>query len=470
MRAVVVDAPGTTTAVGRAPWQMFTPEDGSAFARELDAGGVAASLHSLIDAAAAGRERIAGIAVTGQREGVVFLDAAGAPLLVSPNIDARASAEGMAIDATHGERVYAVTGHLPSLLQAPAKLAWLRAVRAEAAGRVAHVLPLADWIAMLLTGEPVASRSLACELGLLDVRSRDVPTALLDALGMSAGSVPRVSRDGDAAGAVRGGAFAGAPVALAGGDTQCALAGMGAVAGGAGVAAGWSAPVQLVVETPVLDARSRTWTGVHVALERWVLESNAGECGRVWDWICGLMGLGAGDADAIAASSPPGSRDAMAVLGPRVMRASLMSAGIGAITVGMPLVMSSPERGDVLRSVLESIAFAVRANVEQLEDVGGARIPRLALGGGMSRSMLFARILADVLDRPIDVARSAETSALGAAIVASPALGLHATIIGAAAIMAPPMACVEPEPRAASVYEDCYGRWCDLAERLEALE
>ncbi len=156
------------------------------------------------------------------------------------------------------------------------------------------------------------------------------------------------------------------------------------------------------------------------------------------------------------------------MLGPRVMRASKMNVGVGALTVPLPLVMSTPERGDVLRSVLESAAYAVRANTEQLEDVAGARISRLALGGGMSHSPLFAQILADVMGRSVDVARTPETSALGAATVASPALGLHDTIESAAEEMARPMRVVEPSVHASAIYEDCYGRWCEMAAQLES--
>lgn len=447
---------------------MFVPDDASAFARELAPDEVAAALRRLMAYAEPIRDRIAGIAVTGQREGMVFLDADGAALFASPNVDGRAAAEGMAIDGAHGERVCAVTGHLPSLMLAPAKLAWLRAHRPADAERVRRVLPLVDWLAMLLTGEAAMSRSLAAENGLLDVSSGEVALPLLESLGLSADLLAPVLVDGAIVAEARDGAFAGVPVALAGADTQCALAGMGAIAHGAGVAAGWSAPVQVVAGAPILDAQSRIWTGLHVAPRRWVLESNAGECGRVWDWVCSMMSLPFDEAERLAASSPAGARDALAVVGPRVMRASKMNAGVGALTMPLPLVMSMPERGDVLRSVLESIAYAVRANIEQLEDVGGARITRLSLGGGMSRAPLFARILTDVIDRPVDVARGPETSALGAAVVASPALGLHDTIERAADALARPMRVVEPDAAASSIYEDCYGRWSAVADHLES--
>jgi sugar (pentulose or hexulose) kinase len=78
---------------------------------------------------------------------------------------------------------------------------------------------------------------------------------------------------------------------------------------------------------------------------------------------------------------------------------------------------------DVLRATLEACAYAIRGNLEQLDEVSGARIERLHLGGGMSRIGLLPQMLADVIDRPVELARSPETSAVGAAMLAFVALG-----------------------------------------------
>jgi autoinducer 2 (AI-2) kinase len=467
MRAIRVPAGGTATTIAVEQWKMFTPDDGSSFARELDAAHAETALALLIDQAASAGETYAGIAITGQREGVVFLDANDNAVLVSPNVDGRAASEGMTIDERHGDAVYAVTGHLPALMQASAKLAWLRAQRPAAAESVRGVVPLVDWLALLLTGRRAASSSLANEIGLSHVRTSEVAVDLLSSVGFDASLVPPVVADGSVSGCVRSGPLSGRPVVLAGGDTQCALAGMGCVPSGTGVSAGWSAPVQVVTDAPVFDPQKRTWTGRHVFPERWVLESNAGECGRAWAWLVEIMSLSYDDAERLAATSPPGARDALAVLGPREMRASGMTIGTGAVTFPLPLVMSAPDRGDVLRSALEATAYAIRANVEQLDVIAGVAGARLALGGGMSRSPLFARILCDVVGRPVDVAASAETSALGAAAVASPALGLHATIEEAAESFANARRTFEPRMKVSAVYDDCYARWHETVRVFE---
>lgn len=467
MRGVIVRANGEATLIAERPWRVFIPEDAEPFGREFEPAEVSSSLHEIIAAAVPYRSDIEAIAVTGQREGVAFLDGHGEALFASPNVDARASAEGMAIDAARADEVYATTGHLPSLMQAPAKLEWLRTNRTAVAARICHALPLVDWLAVLLTGRYAISRSLAAENGLLDLSS---DRAILSTVGERVLAAPDIVPDGTIVGEAGSSALAGLPVVLAGADTQCALAGMGVVAAGeAGMVAGWSAPLQLVTDAAVFDSERRTWTGLHVVPGRSILESNIGEAGRAWEWICSLMAIQPEQASPLAATAPRMSRDVMAVLGRRTMHAAQMTAGIGALTVPLPFVISNPSRADVLRSVLEAIAYASRANLEQLEEVSGSSIGRLHLGGGMSRDRFFAQILADVLDRPVVVAPSPETSALGAAALASVSCRLHASLQAAVDRTAVPAATVEPEIRASIDYEDAYSRWCALADGMERI-
>jgi sugar (pentulose or hexulose) kinase len=85
----------------------------------------------------------------------------------------------------------------------------------------------------------------------------------------------------------------------------------------------------------------------------------------------------------------------------------------------------------------------------------------------MSRSAAFTRILADVIGRPVKVAASGETSAVGAAALA---FGAHygGRLNDAAREMTLDMATVEPDTRTSAGYEDYYARWRDLAAHMEA--
>jgi sugar (pentulose or hexulose) kinase len=464
MRAVLVRSDGTVLPLATEAHHLLTPDEAAPFGHEFDQMELRSSLFRLIGAGGAHRSRLAAITITGQREAVVFSDGEGHPLFASPNQDARAAGQGMAIDAARSAEVYAVTGHLPSLLQIPAKLAWLGAERPQVASKVRWVTPLVDWCAGALAGTVACSRSLAAENGLLDVSAGTLPDAYLRSLGLDPALVPPITADGTLD------SVAGLPVILAGADTQCALVGLGATEpGSVGVAAGWSAPLQMATARAIIDTERRTWTSVHVVPGTWILESNVGETGGVWEWICAMMRVSGDEADALAAAAPVGSHDVSVLAGARRMRASELNASMGAMTFPLPLAVSDAGRGEVLRATLEGIACAIRANLEQLEFVSGAHVGGLELGGGMSRSALFARIVADVIDRPVRVAAHPETSAVGAAALAAVSAGLHPSLDEAVAAMCGRGQTIRPILATSAEYEDVYGRWCALADEIEHL-
>jgi sugar (pentulose or hexulose) kinase len=250
-------------------------------------------------------------------------------------------------------------------------------------------------------------------------------------------------------------------------DTQCALAGLGVTEpGAAGVVLGWSATVQTVTSLPVRDAEQRTWTGMHILPVQWVAESNAGDAGMVWQWLCATLGLSEDEGAQLAMAAPRGSGDVLASLGLRAMNARAMTAGVGALTLPVPLTMSAPDRGTMLRAALESIAYAVRANVEQLEVVTRQPITGIAAGGGMLQAPGFAQMLADVLGRPVATAPGRDATAAGAAAIAAPPLGLQASAEAAVAALAPPCT-LTPDLRASAEYDDSYARWQALTALLE---
>jgi L-xylulokinase len=160
---------------------------------------------------------------------------------------------------------------------------------------------------------------------------------------------------------------------------------------------------------------------------------------------------------------------AMAALGPARMDAKAMTARRGGLFVPAPSTVGVADRGSILRAVLENLAFALRANLQQLEEVSGAPILALTLSGGMIRAPIFPQIVADALGRPVSVAPTPETSALGAAMAAAVASGDFEGLDAAAAAMAGAPCRIEPSARRAALYEDRYQEWQKLERVLSRL-
>ena len=83
------------------------------------------------------------------------------------------------------------------------------------------------------------------------------------------------------------------------------------------------------------------------------------------------------------------------------------------------------DRGDMLRAVIEGIAFNHRIHIDALREGFQPKTARLT--GGISRAPLFAQLFADALNMPVSVSDTDEAAAWGAALCAGAAIGLFAS-------------------------------------------
>ena len=469
IRARLVRADGRIVAGASRPYAYASEPDGGDLARAFDLPGCWASLTDAAREILEGGGTPSAIAVTSQRQSLVFLDDAWHPLYAGPNTDLRAIFQGAALDIEHGDAIYRTTGHRPAFMMASGKLAWLRDTRPDAYDRVAHVLPLADWIAWRLTGEIACEPSLAAASGLLDIRSRRWASPLFAELGLRCPETPLQDADtlrGSATGADVP-ALAGLPVTVAGADTQRALIGMGVSASGgdgqAGIVAGWSATVQMTMTHPAMSESMKTWTGLlpssGLASDLWVMESGAGDMGNAWRWLAetlfgGESSLGDtyGEMDRLAASVPRGADGVSVSLGPQAMDVSSLGMRLGGIVFPVPMTLGGATRAQICRATLESFAYAIRANLEQAERESGVEATRIAFGGGLTRSATLRRILPSVLGRPVTTFAEHDATAAGAAGARA-----HGGVTA------------QPDPAMAAEYQELYEMWSDAQERLGTL-
>lgn len=420
------------------------------------------------------------VSITSQRQALAFLNGEGGEVYLGPNLDLRAVFEGASLDQALGPEIYGQTGHVPSFMLAAGKLKWFQLHRPETYARITSVLTLGDWLAWKLTGEVIWERALAVEAGLLNINSRDPLVDLHQRLDIHY-DPPRLADAGEIVGqshdaaAKRTGLNPGTPVVSAGPDTQAGLVGLGVIdVPGVGMIGGWSAPVQMVTDRPIMAPGRETWAGLHSIPGRWVLESSAGDIGTAFRWLkdsfVGPGGDGYQKLDALAGSAPPGSDGAKSYLGPGRMDMSKLGMRQGGILFPVPMTVTHYGRGQLVRSSLEGFAFAIRANLEQVERMADHRASELAFGGGMARSSLFRRILTDVIGRPLWTGRDHRATARGAAAVGAIALGEFTNFDEAGESVRAQLDPIEPDPLDAAEYEGFYQEWESVGETLSAFK
>jgi L-ribulokinase len=121
-------------------------------------------------------------------------------------------------------------------------------------------------------------------------------------------------------------------------------------------------------------------------------------------------------------------------------------------------------RADVYRALIEATAFGARVIVERLVEYGVPVERVVCCGGVPARNDLFLRIYADVLGRPMLLAGSPQTPALGAAIAAAVTAGAevggYSTFQEAQGHMTSLRdESFTPDPKARAVYDELYGMY-----------
>lgn len=479
---LLTDIEGSCVGTATAPMHYYTPEGCPELAREFEPNRVIATLGELVGKVLQSSEvrpgSIVSIALTSQRQGLVFLDERGHELYCGPNIDLRAIFEGAAIDEELGDEVYKTTGHFPSFLLAPARVRWFRANRRPIFDKVATLLSIASWLLFRLTRTKAAEVCLEGESGLVDINQGKRCHSLLKSLEVPESLLAPMRKEEVLQGclteqmAESWGLNRGTPVLLAGPDTQCGLLGMGLnEAGQVGALLGWSGAIQAVTERPCYDPNKGTWVGLSLIRGHYVAESNLGETGTAYVWLKDLL-LGAGasldQADELAASSSAEEMGYLAYLGPG--RESSFRAGLrrGGLLFPTPFSFQQPSAGSLVRAALENIAFSVKANLNNLDQVTGYSTDILSLGGGMSKSSILAGILADVLGITIRRSKMHQTSARGAALQA---IAINSEGGDPASLRSVPGRDYEDvfprSPRAVVQYEETYQQWYSLYNRLD---
>lgn len=328
-----------------------------------------------------------------------------------------------------------------------ARLLWLK--QAEPAHYAATCVALEpkDWLAFRLTG---VARSDAISSARLRAAAEPVgERSLLDVLGLDAGLLPEIVAPTAEVGRVRPGLpapfdrLAGVPVYCGSHDTWAGVVGLGAlVPGRAYNVSGTSEVLGLITSDPVQAPGLMTvdWG------EAWQVGGPSQTGGATLRHVLRMLGRDGEDpAAAVAAlgTVPRAAEPPLFLPFLEGERVPYWDAGLRGSFIGLSAAHGP---ADLLWSALEGIALLNREVLRRAEAAAGRPAECVRMGGGGSRSDLWARIKADVLDRPVELTDKPEAGLVGAAAVAWTGLGRYPDLAAAQAAMVRVARRIEPDP------------------------
>jgi xylulokinase len=470
-RALAVTTEGELVAEANRPHDLLTPRPG--WSEQDPEQWWAATTGVLAEVAAAAGDDVAGLGLTGQMHGSVFLDSAGA--VIRPALlwnDQRTARECDEITERVGaDRLLEIAGN-PALtgFQAP-KVLWLAREEPDAYARVASVLLPKDYVRLRLTGEHATDASDASGTLLLDIRARDWSDAILDALEIPRAWLPRVYEGPEVTGTLRDeladelGLPRGLPVAAGGGDNAAAAVGVGVVrAGAVSTSIGTSGVLFAHSDRFAPDPSGRVHAFCHAVPDAFHLMAVVLSAGGSLSWWRERIGGGAdfetlvGEAEAVA----PGAEGLLFLPYLTGERTPHLDPHARGAFVGLTVRHG---RGHLTRAVMEGVAFAMRDGLEIMRGLGTPDDDLRAVGGG-ARSPLWLHLQADVYGRAIRRTVIDEGPAYGAALLGGVAAGAFADVGEASARVRLREEVTEPDPERARRYDELSGVYTTLYPAL----
>jgi xylulokinase len=414
-----------------------------------------------------GADEVSGIGLSGQMHGLVALDAD--EQILRPAIlwnDQRTGEQVREIEERIGlERLIAATGNRALTGFTAPKLLWLREHEPAVYERIAHILLPKDYVRLRLCGERAIDVADASGTLLFDVAHRRWSDEVCDALDIDRGWLPRALESPE----VSGETGEGIPVAAGAGDQAAGALGVGVVEAGAplSVVLGTSGVVFCALPEFAADEEARVHAFCHAVPETWhamgVMLSAAGSLA----WLRSTVAPGGdyGELVGEAAGWKPGTEGLTFLpylAGERTPHADPDARG--AFT-GLGL---RHDRGALVRAVLEGVAYGLRDSLDLIAGLGP--LPdRGRVSGGGARSEEWLRIVASVLELPLERTAADEGAAFGAALLGGVAGGLWASPREAAEAAVRPTATVEPVADWVQPYRDGRERFRALYPALSAL-
>ncbi len=444
-KAVVWDQTGKAIATGRRSYGLEHVRSGWVEQNAED--WWTATSAAISEATArAGKDRIAALAITHQRETFVCLDDAGRAIRPAITwMDIRATDE---VEEFGTPDVHRITGKPPNPTPAWYKLLWLCKHEPDTIKNTKHVVDVVGYLVQKLTGEWVTSWACADPLGLVDLQQFDYDENLLEMAGLSRNKVSRLLPPGAVAGQVSSdiatklGLPKGLPIVVGAGDGQSAGLGCNVTAPGRAYLNIGTGTVSGVYSAHYNHSMAYRTMGGPVP-GTYIFETfiGGGTQNVVWfvEELSGLdkKGLEQGETpeqilESMAAKVPAGSEKLLCLPYWTGAMTPYWDGHARGAFVGLSGVHG---KAHMYRAILESLALEERLLTGGVEAAIGRNIDDIILLGGGARSPLWCQIIADVLGRAVKLAREQESTALGAGIHAAAASGLFKDIRTAADAM-----------------------------------
>ncbi len=409
--------------------------------------------------------KVAGIGAGGQMHGLVALDKDDN--VIRPAIlwnDGRTFEEVEYLNGVIGKKKLSeYTANIAFAGFTAPKILWMKKNEPENFARIEKIMLPKDYINYKLTGVHCCDYSDASGMLLLDVEHKCWSKEMLDICGVRELQMPELYESYEVVGHLTAQAAAAlglseSVVVVAGaGDNAAAAVGTGTVGeGGCNISLGTSGTIFISSEKFGVDPNNALHAFAHADGGYHLMGCmlSAASCNK---WFCGDILKNDDYAQEQAEITDDKLGGNRVFFLPYLMgeRSPINDTDARAAFIGMSM---DTQRCELVQAVLEGVAFAIRDSFEVAKALG-IDIPVSKLCGGGSKSPLWRKIFANVLNIPLQMVKTEQGPGYGAAMLAMVGEGRFSSVREASDALVEVASTTYPEPELAKKYDEQYNKF-----------
>lgn len=485
-KTVLFNELGKVISSATIEYPMYQPQNGYAEQEPSDwVNATVKTIQIVMAKSGVRKEEVKGIGISGQMHGLVMLDKDNNVLRKSIIwCDQRTAVEVEEMNRVIGQdKLIEITANPALTGWTAAKILWVKNNEPEIFEKCCHILLPKDFLRFVLTNEYATEVSDASGMQLLDISNRCWSKEILNALEIDDTLLGKVYESCEITGTLTSsmaeilGLCAGTPVVGGAGDNAAAAVGTGVVKDGrAFTTIGTSGVVFAHTSDIAIDKIGRVHTCCAAVPGCWHVMGVTQGAGLSLKWFrdqfCGSEKEAAMymDVDPYflmdqqASKVPVGSNRLLYL--PYLMgeRTPYLDPDARGVFFGLSAMHT---KRDMLRAVMEGVAFSLRDCVEVFREMGISVSDMMACGGGGS-SKLWRSMLSDLYGCSVKTTSSKEGPALGVAILAAVGTGLYNSVPEACDAIIGVDKVVDPIAENVPEYEKYYQLYRSIYPALKA--
>lgn len=380
-------------------------------------------------------EDIVSVGISSLGESGIFVDKNGIPLSnMIAWYDPRTKAQiDYLKEKICDERIYAITGQIPSDKYGICKLLWLKDNQKEAYEKAEHWLSMEDWILFCLTGKFATDYSIASRTMVFDIHQLCWSEEILNAIDVKKELFSEAFPGGTFIGTITEsarkatGLGINVKVSCGGHDHACAAIAVNIFEDGIVLNSMGTAEVSMIaVEKPVLNLESfqRYYSFYpHCGEKNYRLITSNQSCGACIEWFiknflseCSEKEKQSGKSkyDYFLDAADQTTEKNKKLFFIPFLRGSVEDRNLRGIFWGID---DSHEIGDFVRAIIDGICYELKKQIGGYEEIFQDKFSTIRVVGGLSKSGRIMKRKSEIQQDRIEIPKCTEAACFGAALL-----------------------------------------------------